>query len=789
MPTVIDLGVPNFGGFTILGDAAGDNAAYVSDAGDVNGDGFADIIVGAPLAGYGATGAAYVIFGRPGGFGTIDLSNLQPADGFLIQGAGSIDYTGISVSSAGDINGDGFDDILVGTYVGGFYYTGTSHAYVIFGKSTGFATINLSNLAPSAGFVINGTLGFDNLMIVADAGDINGDGFDDIIIGDRGDSSGTGAAYVIFGKATGFGTIDVANLSSTVGFRINGGVGDRAGVSVSGAGDVNGDGFDDLIVGAYFGDNGGNNAGEAYVIFGKSSGFTTLNLESLPAGAGFIIQGDVAEDWAGFDVSAAGDVNGDGFDDLIVGAPLGDNGGTGAGEAYVILGKATGFGTVDLSNLGSAGFVIQGDASGDALGWSVSAAGDVNGDGFGDLIVGAPFGDNGGAYAGEAYVIFGRSTGFTTIDLTNLSPSDGYIIQGDDADDRAGQSVSAAGDVNGDGLDDIIVGARTADNGAGASYVIFGRRDSPADVSGDFNGDGRDDVLLRHGDGWITEWLGQGSGVFLPNGTASRWAHPAWHVTATGDFNGDGRDDVLLRHGDGWMTEWLGQGNGSFSDNGVVASGWFHPSWQVVGTGDFNGDNRDDVLLRHSDGTMVERLGQANGSFASNNAATDWVHPDWHVEATNDFNGDGRADLLLRHNNGWLVEWFGQADGSFSNEGVAGNWLDAAWHVAATGDFNGDGEDDILLRHSNGTIVEWLGQTSSGFVVNSAATTSLSAAWNIVSSGDFNGDMRDDLLLRHDDGTVVEWLSQMNGSFLANNAATTWVHPNWQLQPTDIFGF
>ena len=114
-------------------------------------------------------------------------------------------------------------------------------------------------------------------------------------------------------------------------------------------------------------------------------------------------------------MAAAGDLNGDGFGDLIVGAPSGDNGGSTAGEAYVLFGKESGFGTavggrqvIDLTNLSSLnGFIIQGDAAGDQLGWSVSAAGDVNADGFDDLIVGAPMGDDGGTNAGEAYVIFG----------------------------------------------------------------------------------------------------------------------------------------------------------------------------------------------------------------------------------------------------------------------------------------------------------------------------------------------------------------------------------------------
>ncbi len=183
------------------------------------------------------------------------------------------------------------------------------------------------------------------------------------------------------------------------------------------------------------------------MVFGSASGFGSdvggrqvIDLTTLSAAQGFIIQGDAAGDQAGRSVSSAGDVNGDGFDDLIVGAPFGDDGGTDAGEAYVVFGTASGFGTdvggrqvIDLTTLSpDRASSSRATCSVDQAGFSVSSAGDVNGDGFDDLIVGAPYGDDGGISAGEAYVVFGTASGFGTdvggrqvIDLTSADGSAG----------------------------------------------------------------------------------------------------------------------------------------------------------------------------------------------------------------------------------------------------------------------------------------------------------------------------------------------------------------------------
>jgi hypothetical protein len=277
--------------------------------------------------------------------------------------------------------------------------------------------------------------------------------------------------------------LDLSQLAA-FGFIIQGdAAGDILGYgSISSAGDVNGDGFDDIIVGGEGNDLGGGNAGAAWVIFGKAGGFTDIDLTTLTPAQGFRIQGDDPYDSAGHAVSSAGDVNGDGFDDILVGAQFAEVGGVGEsneGISYVIFGKAGGFTNIDLTTLTLAqGFSIEGDDGANLSGYSLASAGDINGDGFDDIIIGAYKNSDDGAYAGRAYVIFGKAAGFTNIELTSLTLAQGFIIQGDAGFDNLGGSVASAGDINKDGFDDLIVGAIGGDaNGAdaGTAYVIFGK--------------------------------------------------------------------------------------------------------------------------------------------------------------------------------------------------------------------------------------------------------------------------------------------------------------------------
>src|SRR5262245_11288043 len=449
-----------------------------------------------PLNTRNLAGDSYVVFGKAAGFAAeIDLTVIAAgAGGFVIHGQDANDEAGFSVSSAGDINGDGFDDLIIGAISGGGPNNARDQAgdsYVVFGKTSDVisAEVDLAAVAAGAGgFVIHGQDAGDfSGWSVSSAGDINGDGFDDLIVGTvQGDGPGNarvqaGDSYVVFGKTAGFAAeIDLAAVAAgNGGFVIHGqDAGDGYGASVSSAGDINGDGFDDLIIGARLGDGPGNMrnaAGDSYVLFGKASGFAAeIDLAAVAAGnGGFVIHGQDAFDRSGASVSSA-DINGDGFDDLIIGAYYGDGPGNtryNAGDTYVVFGCAGSFlAEIDLIAIaaGAGGFVIHGADAADRSGFSVSSAGDVNGGGFDELLIGAPFGDGPGNArdaAGDSYVVFGKASGFAAeIDLAAVAAGvGGFVIHGQDADDRSGRSVSGAGDVNGDGFDDLIIGAHRGD--------------------------------------------------------------------------------------------------------------------------------------------------------------------------------------------------------------------------------------------------------------------------------------------------------------------------------------
>lgn len=523
-------------------------------------------------------------------YAPVDLGSIAAGDGgFVIHGQDVGDGSGGSVARAGDVNGDGVGDLIIGASGGCAAANGKPNAgdsYVVFGKASGFGSpVDLASVATgTGGFVVHGEDANDlSGWSVASAGDVNGDGLDDVIIGAwrtgaaANAKENAGSSYVVFGKDSGFGAaVDLANVAAgNGGFVIHGqDRGDTSGSSVASAGDVNGDGLDDLVIGAPFADAAGNakpSAGGSYVVFGKLDGFgAAIDLRDVARGhGGFVIHGEVAQDQSGWSVASAGDVNGDGTDDLIIGAwrAGADRAKFGAGDSYVIFGKAGGFGsTIDLADVasGKGGFVIHGQYGGDGSGFSVASAGDVNGDGLDDLIIGAPSAaaaGNAKSRAGESYVIFGRVGGFgAALDLESIAAGKGgFVIHGEDADDRSGRSVAAGGDVNGDGFDDLIIGAPYADGegntepSAGSAYVIFGK-------SGSF--DPAVDL----------DSIAAGRGGFAIHGEAAGYLFGS-SVASAGDVNDDGFDDLII----GSAHSGVAQGKVGAGSSYVVLGGAFQP--------------------------------------------------------------------------------------------------------------------------------------------------------------------------------------------------------------------
>jgi len=467
----------------------------------------------------------------------IELSSLNGKNGFKINGEAANDYSGYSVSAAGDINGDGIADLLIGAY-GARNYAGST--YVVFGSHSGFpSSFELSSLNGTNGFKISGvTAGDQSGASISAAGDINGDGIADLLIGARYASplgrNQAGSTYVVFGSRSAFpSSFELSSLNGTNGFRLNGVVAnDRSGYSVSAAGDINGDGIDDLLLGA---PNARGNAGITYVVFGSRSAFpSSLELSSLNDANGFKLNGEAVNDYSGFSVNAAGDINGDSIADLLVGAPYADSSGRNdAGSTYVVFGSRNAFpSSLELSNLnGTNGFKLNGEAVNDYSGFSVNAAGDINGDGIADLLIGAynarPSGRN---QAGSTYVVFGSCNSFSSsFELSSLNGINGFKLNGEATNDFSGWSVSAAGDINGDGISDLLIGAYGADHSgrgaAGSTYVVFGSRNGfPSSFE-----------------------LSSLNGIngFKLNGIAAS-DYSGISVSTAGDINGDGIADLLI---------------------------------------------------------------------------------------------------------------------------------------------------------------------------------------------------------------------------------------------------
>ena len=690
----------------------------VSTAGDVNNDGFSDVIVGAVIYqnGEGNEGRAYVYHGSESGLS--DTAN------WVAESNQNNANFGFSVSTAGDVNGDGFNDVIVGAVAYTNGQANEGRAYVYHGSVSGLSyTANWTAESDQD----NAQFGFS----VSTAGDVNGDGKSDVIVGARlydNIQTDEGRAYVYHGSALGLSgspnwTVESDQDSA------------RFGCSVSSAGDVNGDGFCDVIVGANLYD-GQTNEGRAYVFYGNSSGLSSTPIWTAGSGQ--------ANAQFGYSVSTVGDVNGDGFSDVIVGAYLYDNGQTNEGRTFIYHGSASGLSASD-------NWTAESDQVGSNFGSSVSSAGDVNGDGYSDVIVGAPDYDNGKITGGRAFVFHGSASG--------LSIAANWTAENNQFESKFGASVSTAGDVNGDGYADVIVGAEWFGNGQtqeGKAYVFHGSASGisaaanwtaesnqananfgkSVSTAGDVNGDGYSDVIVgaenfdngQSNEGGTFVYYGSSLGLSATaNWTAEinlANANFGRSVSTAGDVNGDGFSDVIVgapgytNGGRAYVYHGSALGLPATSNwNAVINLANANFGHSVSIAGDVNGDGYSDVIVGAPGYTNGGRAYVYHGSSAGLLGSSNWTAEinqgsanfGNSVSTAGDVNGDGYSDVIIgadlfdngQTNEGRAYVYHGSSTGllsssswtSESNQGSA----QFGYSVSAGGDVNGDGYSDVIV--------------------------------------------------------------------------------------------
>jgi hypothetical protein len=702
-----------------------------ASAGDVNGDGYSDIIVGAPTFSHGEAyeGAAFIFMGSATGISITASDTLEANQ--------SNSFYGHSVASAGDVNGDGFSDVVVGAY----NYDGVSQnegaAFVYLGSQSGVVSAPHATLHgehTNSGFGIS----------VSTAGDLNADGYSDLVVGSpaytNAQGKAGGAIIVYLASSQGAG---IQNQSK---FIVGGQYGSAFGATVACAGDINGDGFSDVIVGEPDRDyDGVYNQGWTYVYFGSITGNLTIK--------SFINAGQTSA-YVGYSVASAGDVNGDGFSDIIVGAPDYDKSAIDEGIAMIFHGSAASIET----NFSAQIMTNQADAE---MGFSVSGAGDVNGDGFDDVIVGAPFYDNGANDEGVAFVFLSDDNG---VDL-----STGVLISRSQAAAQFGYSVGAAGDVNSDGYDDVIVGANLYDMDGvpdcGAGFVYYGsptglslavpnavylpkwgvQAGSSVSGAGDLNADGFDDVIigvpshdgdLQSNEGAFVISYGSKAGIKNGGGTVIKGSQTGAElgnsVASAGDVNGDGYDDVIVG-------SHKFNGNINTPDEGAafVYYGGFYGlatsgtildlnnskallGCAVAGAGDINGDGFADVIVgaknyskgEANEGAAAIFYGSSNGIGANTPTIIEGNQNDALMGSSvssADVNGDGYTDIIVgataysvnQGKEGAVLVYHGSETGINVSLAAAfgGNQFSAqfGYSVSSAGDVNGDGFEDVIV--------------------------------------------------------------------------------------------
>ena len=744
-------GVQPTGGSVINGNAGLEFGASVAGAGDFNGDGYADLLIGAPGFANGGTltGVAYLYAG-----GANFFTNTSPS----VRGIGGLPYSrgGTAVAGVGDLNGDGYDDFASG---GPAYNTNSGAVTVVFGNA-GFS------VGPGSNMSTFGQSGYELGRSLTGLGDTNGDGYADLAAG----APGVNSALVVTGSTA-------TSISNANAFYLTPSTGSTAGTSVAGPGDMNGDGLADVLLGA----PGANAPGSVYLFLGS----TTLSGTSNEAAVFSTAEPD---ERFGTTVTGVGDLNGDGYGDLLGGAPAYN---ARRGRAYAYYGSPAALAAAPSTSLLNPNTATNNDF----LGASVASAGDVNGDGYADAIVGAY--RAGPTNNGRAYVYLGSAIGLPATPTLTLNAPNTNANGGD----NFGASVASAGDVNGDGYADVIVGAyqasttsNAAPTGNGRAYLYLGSASGLATMptltlndpnttatndnfgysvasAGDVNGDGYADVLIgayqasrvtntaATGNGRAYLYMGSSTGLpatptttFIDPNTSTTTDYFGASVASAGDVNGDGYADIVVgayqaatttnatATNNGRAYLYLGSVGGVPTTPSVILN---DPNTtatadnfgrSVASAGDVNGDGYADIVVGANQASLVNNtiftgngraylyLGRASGlptapSTTLNDPNTNFSNDyfGYSVASAGDVNGDGYADVVVgasqastvsnagNTGNGRTYLYLGSAGGLPTTPGTTLNNPNTTitgdlfgYSVAGAGDVNGDGYADVL---------------------------------------------------------------------------------------------